>query len=363
MDRFTTREARSGVGRAAFTRRKSFSVLLSVVALLVAACAGGGASQSPTAAATSPSTAAATSAPTAKPLIGFSNILRTGCAFCTDVEKSVTAEVQKAGWDLFAVDNNVDANQILANADAMVTKKVKVYLDFDGGITNYGATIQKMAAANIPIIFIDGPFPDFANPNVYWMGANNGEAGRLLGEYAVDYAKKNWGGKIDAIFAVWQSTWPDETKKRLISAMDVISAFDSKLTMKTITISDAVLEGEKTQAAATAFLNANPRLNHILFITCTNDVAGLAAESALEALGRKGHGVILSMGADSSAQQAIRAGGDFKMSVSFGPEKYGQKLVPLIQQILAGRTPPVITRADAIPVDASNINQLYPKQN
>ena len=58
-----------------------------------------------------------------------------------------------------------------------------------------------MADAKIPLVFIDGPYPDFANQNIYWMGANNGEAGKISGQYAVDYANKNWGGKIDAIFA------------------------------------------------------------------------------------------------------------------------------------------------------------------
>lgn len=295
-----------------------------------------------------------------KPLIGFQNILRTGCAFCTDVETSVTNEVAKAGWDLFAVDGNVDANQMLANADAMVTKAVDAYLDFDGGITNYLATVDKMKAANIPTIFIDGPFPDFANPNVYWMGANSGAAGKILGDYAVKYAQDNWGGQIDGIFASYQTTWPDETKKRLGEAMNSISAAFPEWTMDKVTINDVVLGPEKTQSEATAFLNANPDKHHLLFIATTNDVAGLAEESALDAAGRTGDGVVLSMGADSSAQEAIRAGGDFKMSVAFGPEKYGQKLVPLLTQILAGQVPPVVTRADAFAVDASNIDQLYP---
>jgi ABC-type sugar transport system substrate-binding protein len=358
-------EEHMSIALDALRRPGSVIRALAIAALAVSLVACSGGTVAPTAAPTSATSAAPSSAApseaAAKPLIGFSNILRTGCAFCTDVEKSVTEEVGKAGWDLYAVDNNLDANQILANADAMVTKGVDVYLDFDGGITNYSATIDKMKAANIPIVFVDGPFPDFANPNAYWMGANSGVAGTQLGEYAVKYAKDNWGGQIDAIFATFQSTWPDETKKRLVEAMNVISAFDSKLTMDTITISDAVLAGEKTQAEATAFLNAHPGKKHLLFIATTNDVAGLAEESAMDAAGRKGDGIVLSMGADSSAQEAIRAGGDFKMSVAFGPEKYGLKLVPLVQQILDGQVPPVITRADAFVVDASNIDQLYPQ--
>jgi ribose transport system substrate-binding protein len=347
--------------RRVSVRRSAMALL--AAAVIVAGCSSSTATPNPT---TAPATAApATAAPaTAAPkkvVVGFSNILRTGCAFCADVEKSVTAAVAAKGWELYAVDNNLDANQILANADAMVTKKVDVYLDFDGGITNYAATIEKMKAANIPLIFIDGPFPDFALPNVYWMGADSGKAGTALGQYAVQYAKDNWGGQIDAVFATFQSSWPDETKKRLINAMDEISKVYPGLTMKTITISDAVLAGDKTQAEATAFLNANPGKKHLLFIATTNDVAGLAEESALDGAGRKGDGIVLSMGCDSSAQQAIRAGGDFKMSVAFGPERYGEFVIPMIEKILAGQIPPSITRAVAFTVDSTNIEKLYPK--
>jgi ABC-type sugar transport system substrate-binding protein len=328
--------------------------------LVLIACTGTSAPTSQPSAAGPTAASEAPSQPTKKPLIGFSNLLRTGCQFCTDVETGVTTEVAKAGWDLFAVDNNLDANQIVANADAMIARKVDVYLNFEG-IGNYSVTQPKLREAGIPVIYIDGPFPDFAFKGAYWLGANNGEAGKILGEYAVKYAKDNWDGKIDAIFATFQSSWPDETKKRLVEAMNVISAFDPQFTMSTITISDAVLAGEKTQAEATAFLNAHPGKNHLLFIATTNDVAGLAEESALSAAGRAGDGVILSMGADSSAQEAIRAGGDFKMSVAFGPENYGKQLIPLVAAILNGEEPPSITRAIAAAVDATNIDTLYPQ--
>ena len=302
-----------------------------------------------------------------KPLIGFSNILQTGCAFCTDVEESIKREAEARGWELFIVDNNVDANQILANADAMVTRGVDVYLDFDGGITDYSATYEKMQAAGIPVVFIDGPYPDAEQPDTYWLGANSAEAGRLLGQYAVDYAAENWDGQIDAIFATFQTTWPPETQERLIQAMKVISeahpefVFNSMDDFSNITINDVVLDPESTLRDASAFINAHPDTDKLLFIATTNDVHGLAEESALDSLGRAGDGVVLSMGADSSAQEAIRAGGDFKMSVAFGPERYGEKLGPIVEQILAGETPEFSTPADAFVVDASNIDEVYPQ--
>ena len=128
-----------------------------------------------------------------------------------------------------------------------------------------------------------------------------------------------------------------------------------------ITINDVVLDPEPTLAGASAFINGNPDSGKLLFIATTNDVHGLAEESALDSLGRAGDGIVLSMGADSSAQEAIRAGGDFIMSVAFGPERYGAALGPIVETILEGGTPEFINPAQAFIVDASNIDELYPE--
>lgn len=180
-------------------------------------------------------------------------------------------------------------------------------------------------------------------------------------------AAANWDGEIDAIFATFQTTWPDETKARLIEAMKVISAahpafvFNSMDDFANITINDVVLDPESTLRDASAFINANPDTSKLLFIATTNDVHGLAEESALDSLGRAGDGIVLSMGADSSAQEAIRAGGDFVMSVAFGPEKYGESLGPIVETILSGGAPEFINPADAFIVDAGNIDAIYPE--
>ena len=294
-------------------------------------------------------------------VVGFANILRSGCEFCVNVEDGVQADIGGAGYEIFAVDHNLDANQMLANADAMITQGVDVYLNFDGGITNYTTTIDKMAEAGIPMIFIDGAQPPDV-PDVYWFGAHGVTAGTLMGEFAVNYANENWGGQVDGVFGVWQGNWPDDVKERLVSAVGVISASFPEWTMDTITISDAVLEGEETQAAASAYLNANPDAKNILFLTTTNDIAGLAVVAAMEQLDRLDSGVILSHGGDSNAVAEIRdESSPFIMSIGYFPDRYGEFMLPILEAVLAGDTPQRVTYVDHVPVHIDNVGELYPE--
>ena len=294
--------------------------------------------------------------------VGFANILRTGCEFCNDVENGVTAETADAGWELYALDHDLDANKMLANADAMITREVDVYLNFDGGITNYEATLEKMAEAEIPMIFIDGPIPEPAD-DVYWFGAHGESAGQQMGEYALDYINNNWGGNVDGIFGIYQSTWPDETKARMVVAMDVISQQFPEWTMDTITLNDVVLEGSETQAAAAAYLNANPDATNLLFIATTNDLAGVAVVAAMEQLGRLDAGVVLSNGGASDALAEIRdPDSPFIMSIGYFPDRYGEFLRPIIATILDGDTPAQrVNHVTHVPIDASNIDEWYPE--
>jgi len=294
--------------------------------------------------------------------VGFANILRTGCEFCNDVENGVTAEVADAGWELYALDHDLDANKMLANADAMITREVDVYLNFDGGITNYEATLEKMAEAEIPMIFIDGPIPAPAD-DVYWFGAHGQSAGQQMGEYALDYINNNWGGNVDGIFGIYQSTWPDETKARMVVAMDVISQQFPEWTMDTITLNDVVLEGSETQAAAAAYLNANPDAKNLLFIATTNDLAGVAVVAAMEQLGRLDAGVVLSNGGASDALAEIRdPDSPFIMSIGYFPDRYGEFLRPIIATILDGDTPAQrVNHVTHVPIDAGNIDEWYPE--
>ena len=293
-------------------------------------------------------------------VVGFANILRSGCEFCVNVEDGVQADIGGAGYEIFAVDHNLDANQMLANADAMITQGVDVYLNFDGGITNYTTTIDKMAEAGIPMIFIDGAQPPtrrrvlVRRPRRHRRNVDGRVRGQLRQRELGRPGRRRVRGLAGQLARRHQGA--------LASAVGVISQSFPEWTMDTITISDAVLEGEETQAAASAYLNANPDAKNILYLTTTNDIAGLAVVAAMEQLDRLDSGVILSHGGDSNAVAEIRdESSPFIMSIGYFPDRYGEFMLPILEAVLAGETPQRVTFVDHVPVDINNVDEFYPE--
>jgi ribose transport system substrate-binding protein len=70
--------------------------------------------------------------------------------------------------------------------------------------------------------------------------------------------------------------------------------------------------------------------------------------------------VIASHGGDSSAVAEIKAGGPFKMSVAYFPDRYGQSLLPIIEGILAGEQVASIHGTPHVYLDITNVNEHYP---
>jgi ribose transport system substrate-binding protein len=306
--------------------------------------------------------AAAEEAETEEPrLIGFANLLRAGCDFCMDVENSVVEEFEAAGYEVYAVDNEFDLNKGLANADAMVTRQVDFFIEFNGNLDAYPAIVEKMQAADppIPIAFIDGPAPE--EEGVWYFGADSPGSGQIAGEWTLDWVKENWDGEIDGVISTWTSDWDENTLGRLTEFMNVIEGHNPDWNMDTISRIDVKLEAEKAQAAFSAYLNANPDAHHLIMYTPTNDVHALMALAAVEEAGREDDVLIVSLGADAQAQAEFRKPDNpFRMSVAYFPDRYGEFLVQMVTDILDGKEVPSAVYVEHVAITRDNVDEYYP---
>ncbi|MCY3781041.1 MAG: hypothetical protein OXG78_12075, partial [Chloroflexi bacterium] len=74
-------------------------------------------------------------------------------------------------------------------------------------------------------------------------------------------------------------------------------------------------------------------------------------------------GVVIGKNADAIALDAIRAGNSPLVgTVSFFPERYGDFIVPLALDILAGNAVPSIVRVPHEVISADNIDTYYPEE-
>ena len=290
-----------------------------------------------------------------KLLLGFTNMLLAS-EFCATVERSIVEAAEKEGWKVFALDNNLDANAALANADLMVTRGVDFVLSFQALETLNPAIHEKYVEAGIPHFSIDGPMPDTVQ-----FGADNWEAGKAGGAWLADYARKNWGGKVDGVIMSWISTWSDMVMRRAEGVIHSISQAFPQWNKDTIDRLDVVLDAEKGEAGFRAWMNAHPDARHILIPTMTNDIDGLSALTALQATGREAHAVICSGGGDPSAIAELKKSDNaFKASIAFFPEKYGQYLVPIIKDSLAGQPLKSHYSLEHIVLTRQNVREHYP---
>lgn len=289
-----------------------------------------------------------------KLLMGFTNLLKSN-EFCATVETSCAEAAAKEGWDFYTLDNDLDANKALANADAMVTKKVDFVWSFQAIESINPAIHDKYVEAGIPHISIDSSMPETVR-----FGANNWAAGKMCGTWLAEYAKNNWGGTVDGVVATWVSSWDAVVMQRLNGVIYTIKEVFPEWNDETISRLDVILDAEKGEAGFRAWLNAHPDAHHILISTMTNDLDGLSALAALQATGREQDAVICAGGCDPTAVAELKKPDNaFKGSVAFFPERYGEYLVPITKDLLAGNPVKPSYSPDHLVVTRDNVSQYY----
>lgn len=106
------------------------------------------------------------------------------------------------------------------------------------------------------------------------------------------------------------------------------------------------------------WLVAHPNVTHILTMTI-DDERNEGMVNALKQAGRYGNAIDIAGGCDLLGQSLIRKGGE-KACVAFFPEKYGEWLVPIMEDVLAGNPVPSFTGSGLVTITKQNIATYYP---
>lgn len=292
--------------------------------------------------------------------------------FTVAVEKSIVDEWALAGGnkeDLTILSADFDTAKAAQNHDVIFGMKPDVWVQFwyDGKQNDLvGLRAQQ---EGIPIIAIDIPVL-----GATFMGANNYLAGRMIGEFIIEYAEKNWGGwdNVDMV------TTPDApfagavVNQRILGPLDVL--FEKYGESAAYEIGKGQLEGSKIvlmpmSGATTAevssevirnILSAYPDAKKIVNISINaQGVAGVQAGA--DTLGRwnADDWLMVTNGGEQQGNQLMRDGlldGD----VAYFPENYGQYIIPAIIAIKMGNPVPPDILVDHIMLTPDNLDQYYP---
>ena len=286
--------------------------------------------------------------------------------FDLKVNPSMRNAAEAAGVELLVFNNAYPSTtQPLENADACVTREPDLVVSFNVFAELTEAIMSKYNAENIPVIAVDVTHPG----SVFW-GADNCVTGRLAAQFAADWAVEHMWPEEEMVVltgldpavggapACRNTAFTDFFKENMPGIPDE-NYFDVDMRTAELGPNAGAL------AATTDWLTANPNAKYIVATSINDDRAfGIASAMAQADRGDPTvDGVVIGKNADLIALEAIRDGNSPLVgTVSFFPERYGDFIVPLALDILAGNAVPSIVRVPHEVISIDNIDTYYPEK-
>jgi ribose transport system substrate-binding protein len=125
---------------------------------------------------------------------------------------------------------------------------------------------------------------------------------------------------------------------------------------------DVICKLSEAQAGfkrVTDWFTGHPGFKHVAF-TATDSPRMQEMIRAVNQEGRPDTDTILVAGADDESSRASVRAGDQDMSVAFFADRFGEWLIPMLQDIMSGNPVPVFLGTELVPLTRENIDEYYP---
>jgi ribose transport system substrate-binding protein len=196
--------------------------------------------------------------------------------------------------------------------------------------------------------------------NVPSFGAVWADSGTTQGQWLAQQAKsKGWAPKDTALV---ECTDPDvgaSVNVMFDTAPKALVA--SGFAIPSGNVYKIICKYSQTQSAqvnVTAWFTAHPNFKHVM-INTIDDERMQGAINALKQNGRFDDALTISTGCDGLGQKQIKAGLE-DASIGYFPERYGEWLVPILEDVMAGNPVPSFTGSNLIVITKANIGKYYP---
>ncbi|HEX9116793.1 MAG TPA: substrate-binding domain-containing protein [Anaerolineae bacterium] len=275
------------------------------------------------------------------------------------VDDSMKRAAKAKGINLLVLDNELKPDKAVDNANTIVTRgNVNLVYEFNYYQEQNFAIADIFKKAKIPVIAIDIPVSGSS-----YYGANNYEAGKLAGKGLAEWANKNWPNQVDLALAEAQSmAGSGLLQQRTQGIMAGFKEGLPYLKADQITQFEGSTDVNKLQEAISTLLTANPTKKHIL-IGLLGDSNAVAAVNAAQAAGRADQVEVAGQGGDDVGLGALRGPKNgFLGTTAYLPDHYGDDLIPLGCDLLAGKQIPAESYIKHVFLTRDNVDQYYPKK-
>jgi ribose transport system substrate-binding protein len=274
--------------------------------------------------------------------------------FSRAVTESLLRSALAADVELLVLDNQDSPKTALRNADIFVRERVDLVVESQTDVRIAGQICACFRAASIPVIALEIPHPE----TVYY-GANNSQAGLIAGRYLARWADAHWQGKADELLLLELPRAGRVPNARILGSMLGVLERLVWFSERQVKILRTSGHFENTVALTRNYLRRS-RAERIL-VAAINDPCALGALQAFRDTGREEHCAIVGHNASpESHSELARKGSRLIGSVGYFPERYGEGIIPLALDMLAGRPIPPAIFVHHEMVTPANLRTYYP---
>jgi ribose transport system substrate-binding protein len=216
---------------------------------------------------------------------------------------------------------------------------------------------RKFADAGLPVIAVEIPIPQTT-----YYGANNTQAGLIAGRHLARWASLHWNGEFDEVLLLELPKAGQVPNARVLgSLLGVIEQFTTVANRQV-----RVLRTDGHAAAAHEKVRSYLRKTKAkrILVSAINDPSAIGALQAFREAGREDQCAIVGQNVSEEVHEELRNKRSRLIgSVGYFPERYGEGLVPLALEILAGRKVPAATFVKHQLITPSNIGAYYPRDS
>ncbi len=282
--------------------------------------------------------------------IGYAS--QTSDSFCSALAQGLRWAASARPIDLIEVENRYSIKVALRNAEQLVARGVDLAIEFQT-YERIGARVARFfEAAGIPLIAVEIP-----HPNSVFLGVDNQRAGAVAGKALSKAAQAHWGGKCDEVLFLDLDIAGSLPHLRLSSAQSILrNGLSANCVFTHLDSRGEFVRSFELTRRHLQFVSRRRTL-----VTGINDYAVLGSVRAFEEAGRRDMCLAVSHGGGPEARRELRLpGSPLVATVAFFPERYGESLLLLAQDILNRRaTPPAIYMPVQL-LTRKNVDDFYP---
>ena len=276
--------------------------------------------------------------------------------FAIPITKGIAKLAKDLGLKLIYCDAEFKPEKAISCAEILASQKPDFVIagNWQGG-----------AAAAIMAIFDKAKIPaasiDVSHPNAVFFGASNYASGVVGGKAAGEYAKANWDCKDVWVFMGENLEEGEAADLRLVGFADGVQEVCGALPADRIDRM-RLSAGTADQAitVTTDWLTAHPEAKHILSTTIDDERANGMAKAFVAT---KRDGMVVGQGCDSVGIAVVKMApaseNRFLGCAAYYPEKYGDYLVSIALDVMAGKAVPQEIHMEHTFLDHDTIGTVY----